>query len=65
MVKCDGSSVYSSWRRSCKFIKLIEVGEGRVSLLSYVPLWSFTSWKLRSFFVISLLVAVPTTLRSA
>ena len=30
LVKCDGSSVYSSWQRPCKFI---EVGGGRVSLL--------------------------------
>ena len=35
--------------RLCKFIKLSEVGGGRVSLSSYVLLWSFTSWKLRSF----------------
>ena len=27
----------------------IQVGRGRVSLLSYVLLWSFTLWKLRSF----------------
>ena len=27
----------------------IQVGGGRVSLTSYVLLWSFTSWKLRSF----------------
>ena len=29
LVKCDGSSVHSSWQRPCKFI---EVGGGRVSL---------------------------------
>ena len=42
-------SVYSCWQRPCKFIKLIEVGRGHVSLLSYVLLWSSSSWKLRSF----------------
>ena len=61
---CDVGSVYSSWWRPCKIVKLSEVGGGRVSLTSKVLLWSFTQWKLRSFFGINLLVAVPTTLRS-
>ena len=49
LVKCDESSVYSSWQRPCKFIKLSAVGGGHVSLTSYMLLWSVTSWKLRSF----------------
>ena len=53
---CEGS-VYSSWRRPCKFIKLSAVGGGCVSLTRYVLLWGFTSWKLRSFLeLISLLL---------
>ena len=50
LVKCDRSSVYSSWRRPCKLVEYVLL---RVLLRgNYVH------------FGINLLVVVPTTLRS-
>ena len=51
LVKCDGSSVYSSWRGPRNFIELCVVVE------FYLVETTFT-------FGVNLLVAVPTTLRS-
>ena len=50
---------FSSWQSPCKFIKLIEVGGGRVSAVV-----EFYFVKTTFMFGVNILVAVPTTLRS-